>query len=49
MQEWDSCGKLLQLGIKRRHGPSTYVDPKKTIIAACSQGNELVFGQNAGQ
>ena len=26
-----------------------YVDPSKTIAAPYSQGNELVFGQNAGQ
>ena len=26
-----------------------YVDPGKTTAAAYSQGNELVFGQNAGQ
>ena len=26
-----------------------YVDPDKTIAAPYSQGNELVFGQNAGQ
>ena len=27
----------------------TYVDPNKIIVASYSQGNELVFGQNAGQ
>ena len=27
----------------------TYVDPNKTIAAPYCQGNELVFGQNAGQ
>ena len=26
-----------------------YADPSKTIAAPYSQGNELVFGQNAGQ
>ena len=26
-----------------------YVDPSKTIAAPYSQGNELVFGENAGQ
>ena len=30
-------------------GPPTYVDPNKTIVASYSQGNESVFGQNAGQ
>ena len=30
-------------------GPPIYVDPNKTIAAPYSQGNELVFGQNAGQ
>ena len=29
--------------------PPTYVDPNKTIVASYSQGNELAFGQNAGQ
>ena len=29
--------------------PSIYVDPKKTTVVPYSQGNELVFGQNAGQ
>ena len=26
-----------------------YIEPSKTIEAPYSQGNELVFGQNAGQ
>ena len=26
-----------------------YIDPSKTIMAPCSQANELVFGQNSGQ
>ena len=34
---------------KKNPGPPTYVDPPKTIVASYSQGNELVFGQNAGQ
>ena len=34
---------------EKNPGPPTYVDPNKTIVASYSQGNELVFGQNAGQ
>ena len=35
--------------MEKNPGPPTYVDPNKTIVAPYSQGNELVFGQNAGQ
>ena len=36
--------------IEMNPGPtSTYVDPTKTITALYSHGNELVFGQYAGQ
>ena len=35
--------------MEKNPGPPTYVDPNKTIVASYSQGNELVFGQNAGQ
>ena len=34
---------------RKNPGPPTYVDPNKTIVASYSQGNESVFGQNAGQ
>ena len=34
---------------EKNPGPPTYVDPNKTIVASYSQGNEFVFGQNAGQ
>ena len=40
----------LSADIEKNHGArSMYVDPSKTIAAPYSQGNELVFGQNAGQ
>ena len=39
----------LSRDVEKNPGPSTYVDLKKTTGAPCSQGNELVFGQNAGQ
>ena len=35
--------------MEKNPGPPTYVDPNKTIVTPYSQGNELVFGQNAGQ
>jgi hypothetical protein len=35
--------------IEKNPGPSSYVDPNKTIAAPYSQGNELLFGQSAGQ
>ena len=39
----------LSRDVEKNPGPSTYVDLKKTTGAPYSQGNELVFGQNAGQ
>ena len=39
-----------KLNIEKNPGPRPmYVDPNKTIAAPYSQGNELVFRQNAGQ
>ena len=36
--------------IEKNPGPGPmYVEPSKTIAAPYSEGNELVFGQNAGQ
>ena len=36
--------------LKLNPGPRPmYADPSKTIAAPCSQGNELLFAQNAGQ
>ncbi|RMX40615.1 hypothetical protein pdam_00023438 [Pocillopora damicornis] len=36
--------------IEKNPGPTPmYIDPSKTIMAPCSQANELVFGQNSGQ
>ena len=34
---------------KENPGPPIYVDPNKTTVTLYSQGNELVFGQKAGQ
>ena len=42
--------KLLISDIEKNPGPTPMqVDSSKTIAAPHSQGNELVFGQNAGQ
>ena len=43
------CNYKLSTDIEKDPGPLIYVDPKKTIAAPYCQGNELVFGQNAGQ
>ena len=44
------CKLKLSADIEKNSGPRPmYVDPSKTIAAPYSQGNELVFGQNAGQ
>ena len=44
------CKFKLSTDIEKNPGPRPmYVDPGKTIAAPYSQGNELVFGQNAGQ
>ena len=43
------CNYKLSRDIEKNPGPSTYVDPNKTIVASHSQSNKLVFGQNAGQ
>ena len=44
------CKYKLSRGMERNPGPTPmYVDPNKTIAAPYSQGNELVFGQNAKQ
>ena len=39
----------LSRDIEKNPGPPTYVDPNKTIVVPYSQGNELIFGQNARQ
>ena len=31
------------------HGPVFYIDPSKTISAPYSQGNQIIFGETAGQ
>ena len=44
------CKFKLDTDIEKNPGPtSLQIDPSKTIKAPYSQGNELVFGQNAGQ
>ena len=44
------CKFKLSTDIEKNPGPTQmYIDPNKTITAPYSQGNELVFGQNAGQ
>ena len=43
------CNYKLSTDIEKDPGPLIYVDPKKTIAAPYCQGNELVFGHNAGQ
>ena len=43
------CKYKLSRGIEKNPVPPIYVDPNKTIAASYSEGNELVFGQNAGQ
>ena len=44
------CKFKLTSDIEKNPGPtSMHVDSSKTIAAPYSQGNELVFGQNAGQ
>ena len=44
------CKFKLSRDIEKNCGHrSVYVDPRKTMAAPCSQSNELVFGQNAGQ
>jgi len=44
------CKLKLSTDIEKNPGPCPmYVDPSKTIAEPYNQGNELVFGQNAGQ
>ena len=43
------CNYNWSRDIEKNSDPSIYVDPNKTTVAPYSQGNELVFGQNAGQ
>jgi len=46
-----NCTKYkLSNDIEKNPGPSVYyVDPSKTIKAPYSQGNNIIFGENAGQ
>ena len=43
------CKNKLIRDYEKNPGPPIYVDPNKAIAAPYSQGNELVFGQNAAQ
>ena len=44
------CQFKLSTDIEKNPGPTPmYIDPSKTISAPCSQGNDLVFGQNSVQ
>jgi hypothetical protein len=46
------CKFKLRTDIEKNPGPTCtalHVDPRKTIKAPYSQGNEFLFGQNAGQ
>lgn len=45
-----TCKFRLHTDMEKNPGPSLLLtDPWKTIKAPYSQGNEFVFGQNAGQ
>ena len=35
--------------VETNPGPVFYIDPSKTISAPYSQGNEIIYGGNAGQ
>jgi hypothetical protein len=45
------CKSQLYNDIEKNPGPigTSYIDPRKTITAPFSQGNALIFGQNAGK
>ena len=43
------CNYKLSRDIEKNPGPPTYVDLNKRVEASYRQGNELIFGQNAGQ
>lgn len=44
------CEFKLSRGIEKDPGPTpVYIDPSKEVAAPYSQGQELIFGQNAGQ
>ena len=43
------CQYALYADIEKNPGPTIYVDPSKTIRAPYSQGNQVIFGETAGQ
>lgn len=43
------CQSALSTDIETNPGPVFYVDPNKTISAPYSQGNQIIFGETAGQ
>lgn len=45
------CQSKLHNDIEKNPGPNDtiYVDLSKTITALCSQGNTIIFGENAGK
>jgi hypothetical protein len=43
------CQSVLCTDIETNPGPVFYIDPSKTITAPYSQGNQIIFGETAGQ
>ena len=43
------CQSALYTDIETNPGPVFYIDPSKTISAPYSQGNQVIFGETAGQ
>ena len=43
------CQSALCADIETNPGPVFYIDPSKTISAPYSQGNQIIFGETAGQ
>ena len=43
------CQSALRTDIETNPGPVFYIDPSKTISAPYSQGNQIIFGETAGQ
>ena len=43
------CRFALCTDIETNSGPIFYVDPSKTVSAPYSQGNQVIFGETAGQ
>ena len=43
------CQSALRTDIETNPGPVFYIDPSKTTSAPYSQGNQIIFGETAGQ